>query len=403
MVAIAGEVSAHAATFTVSGTGSRRSIAETVREAPAGSTIIVRPGIYREPPIVIDRSLTIIGEGRPVIEPKEAGTLVRIVANDVVLRGLTLTTVVPSHVEDRAAVRFERVQGCVVEDNEIRDAPFGIYLSESSDCRILRNVVRGGGPARRPLGNAIHLWNSIRVTVTDNVMPDHRDGLYLEFVREATIERNRAERNSRYGLHFMFSNRCAYRNNTFAGNGAGVAVMYTREVEMERNDFESNRGPTAYGLLLKDISDSRLEDNRFSRNSVGLHIEGGGRLTVARNHFIGNGWAIRLMANSPQNRFEGNVFVGNSFDLSTNSRGTSAIVSGNWWDRYKGYDLNRDGHGDVGFRPVRLFSLLVATNPPSMILMRSAFVDVLDAAERALPVLTPETLVDPAPLMVMPR
>jgi nitrous oxidase accessory protein len=291
----------------------------------------------------------------------------------------------------------------VVEDNEIRDAPFGIYVSESSNCRIARNVVRGGGPARKPLGNAIHLWSARQMTVTDNVVTDHRDGLYFEFVQDTAIERNRSERNGRYGLHFMFSHRCAYRDNRFVHNGAGVAVMYTREVDIERNEFDSNRGPTAYGLLLKDISESRLDANRFSGNTVGLHIEGGGRLTVSHNRFTGNGWAVRLMANSPQNSFAGNAFEGNSFDISTNSRTTSATVSGNWWDRYKGYDLDRDGRGDIAFRPVRLFSLLVTTHPASTILMRSAFVDLLDAAERALPVLTPETLVDAAPLMVMPR
>jgi nitrous oxidase accessory protein len=43
----------------------------------------------------------------------------------------------------------------------------------------------------------------------------------------------------------------------------------------------------------------------------------------------------------------------------------------------------------------------VSSHPPSVILMRSAFVDLLDAAERALPVLTPDTLVDKAPLMVI--
>ena len=85
------------------------------------------------------------------------------------------------------------------------------------------------------------------------------------------------------------------------------------------------------------------------------------------------------------------------------SRATSAEVRGNWWDRYTGYDLDRDGRGDVPFRPVRLFSLIVASHPPSVVLMRSAFVDLLDAAERALPVLTPETLVDAQPLMARPR
>ena len=89
--------------------------------------------------------------------------------------------------------------------------------------------------------------------------------------------------------------------------------------------------------------------------------------------------------------------------MSTNSRSTTAVVSGNYWDRYRGYDLNRDGKGDVAFRPVRLFSLLVASQPPSVVLMRTAYVDVLDATERALPVLTPGSLVDPAPLMAVSR
>jgi len=392
-----------AETLTVSSSGPLRSVAEAVRQAPAGSRIIVRPGRYREMPLVIDRPLTITGEGRPVIEAAADGTLIRVVADDVTVRGLALTGIVGSYVEDRAAIRFERAHRCVAEDLEVRDAPFGIYASESSDCRIVGNVVRGGGNGRRALGNAIHLWNSRRMIVANNVVTRHRDGLYFEFVQDTTIERNTSEGNARYGLHFMFSNHCVYRDNRFVRNGAGVAVMYTRQVAMERNLFHANRGPTAYGLLLKDISESRLAGNRFTENTVGVLIEGGGRLTFAGNRFAQNGWAVKLMANSSGNRFEGNVFEGNSFDMATNSRSTDGVVSGNWWDRYDGYDLDRDGRGDVAFRPVRLYSLLVANDPPSVILMRSAFVDMLDAAERALPVLTPETLVDRAPLMKVPR
>ncbi len=240
------------------------------------------------------------------------------------------------------------------------------------------------------------------MTVADNVVSGHRDGLYFEFVQDTTIERNTSERNGRYGLHFMFSHRCAYRDNRFAWNGAGVAVMYTREVEMDREHLpRQSRSdgirPAAQGHQRQPACRQPLR-----ANTVGLHIEGGGRLVVSANRFTGNGWAIRLMANSPGNRFDANVFEGNSFDMATNSRSTAAAVAGNWWDRYRGYDLDRNGRGDVPFRPVRLFSLLVANNPPSVVLMRSAFVDVLDAAERALPVLTPQTLVDASPLMERP-
>jgi nitrous oxidase accessory protein NosD len=47
-----------------------------------------------------------------------------------------LTKVASSHVEDRAGLKFERVRRCRVERVEILGAPYGIYVSESSDCRI---------------------------------------------------------------------------------------------------------------------------------------------------------------------------------------------------------------------------------------------------------------------------
>ena len=66
-------------------------------------------------------------------------------------------------------------------------------------------------------------------------------------------------------------------------------------------------------------------------------------------------------------------------------------------------DLDHDGVGDVPHRPVRLFSLLVERNEPTLILLRTPVVKVLDAAERVLPSLTPEMLADPTPLMRRPR
>ncbi len=390
-------------TIVVSPTGPVRSLGQAVKQAASGSRIVVRAGTYREQPILIDRPLTVVGEGRPVIEAAAPGTLIRVTADDVTLEGLVLTKIEPSHVEDRAGVRFDHVRRCAAERLEVLDAPYGILVSESEECRLAGNTIRGAGARQRAPGNAIHLWNARRMTLVDNVVSGHRDGLYFEFVQDTTIERNVSERNQRYGLHFMFSHGNAYRWNRFERNGAGVAVMYTHDVIIEHNDFRENRGPTAYGLLLKDISESRLHANRFHENTVGLLIEGGGKLTMTANRFTGNGWGVKLMSNSSGNRFEGNVFDGNSFDMTTNSRATEAVVAGNWWDRYTGYDFDRNGRGDIPFRPVRLFSLLVASHPSSVVLMRSTFVDLLDAAERALPVLTPETLVDAQPLMVRPK
>jgi len=176
-------------------------------------------------------------------------------------------------------------------------------------------------------------------------------------------------------------------------------VMYTKHVEMVNNTFENNWGAAAYGLLLKEIGDSRLEHNRFAHNTTGLLADGANRLVATNNQFVDNGWAVKLDASTLEARFTDNDFLGNTFDVATNSREHTSSFSGNYWDDYTGYDLNRDGTGDVPYHPVRLFSLVVERHSPSIALLRSAFVGLLDAAERALPSLTPETLVDSKPRM----
>ena len=118
-----------------------------------------------------------------------------------------------------------------------------------------------------------------------------------------------------------------------------------------------------------------------------------------RNEFIENGWAVKLDASTVDGSMTRNNFVANTFDMASNSRDPSTKISGNYWDAYRGYDLNRDGIGDVPFRPVRLFSMIVENHPPALVLLRSTFVDLLDAAERVLPALTPSMLADARPAM----
>jgi nitrous oxidase accessory protein len=306
-------------------------------------------------------------------------------------------------VEDRAAVRVGEVSRCVIEGNQMENTFFGIYLAGSSGCRIARNVLRSAGTSEDRSGNGIHLWTARDVDVLDNRISGHRDGVYLEFTHDSRVSRNTSEGNLRYGLHFMYSDNCHYTNNTFRANQAGVAVMYTKRVTMTDNVFSDNWGPAAYGLLLKEISDSRLERNRFTRNTTALLADGAMRMAARDNVFANNGWAVKLMASTQDATLSGNTFINNTFDIATNSRTSGATITGNYWDQYEGYDLDRDGRGDVPHRPVRLFSLIVEQNEPLLILLRSAVVSLLDRSERVLPSLTPETLADTSPLMRRPK
>lgn len=376
-----------------------RSVGAAVAAAHNGDTVVVHAGLYREPQIVVDKRVAIIGDGAPVLDGEGKHAILLVTADDVTVRGLVLRNVGTSFVEDRAAIRVNRARGCVIERNRLENAFFGIYLANVTDCRVSANVIRASATRETESGNGIHLWTSRRITIVGNQVSGHRDGIYFEFVHDSDIRDNLSTGNLRYGLHFMYSDDCRYVQNVFRHNGSGVAVMYTKRVQMTGNRFEDNWGSAAYGLLLKEISDARLERNVFAHNTTGLLADGANRIVAEHNEFVGNGWALKLEASTVDGRFERNNFSENSFDVATNSRSPSTTFANNYWDTYRGYDLNRDGVGDVPHRPVRLFSMLVEHNPPALILMHSAFVELLDGAERLIPTLTPDALVDARPIM----
>jgi nitrous oxidase accessory protein len=385
--------------LTVSARGPFRSVTEAVAAAHTGDTVVVHAGTYREPLIAVTKSITIVGDDEPVLDGGGRHGLLLVTADDVTVSGLVLRNVGTSFVDDRAAIKVDHARGCVIERNRIENTFFGIYLANVTDCRVMYNTVRGTATRETEAGNGIHLWTSRRITIIGNQLEGLRDGIYFEFVHDSKITGNISQRNLRYGLHFMYSDGCEYVANTFRHNGSGVAVMYTKGVSMTANHFEDNRGAATYGLLLKEISDATLERNVFARNTTGLLADGANRIVAVRNQFIDNGWALRLDASTVDGEFTRNNFTGNSFDVATNSRSPSTRFAGNYWDDYRGYDLDHDGVGDVPHRPVRLFSVIVAQRPASLILMHSVFTTLLDGAERVMPSLTPETLTDPTPAM----
>ncbi|WP_138430977.1 nitrous oxide reductase family maturation protein NosD [Fodinibius saliphilus] len=375
------------------------SINDGIDRAEPGDTLIIEEGLYKEYDIKVDKPLTILGDGDVTIDGDRKGFILVITADDVTVKNIEIKHASTSFMEDYAGILIEETDNTLIENVTLTDNYFAIYLAKTTNSVIRNNHITASAKRETQSGNAIHLWYSKDVTIEDNYVAGHRDGLYFEFVEGATISGNVSENNIRYGIHFMYSDHCRYEDNTFRNNGGGVAVMYTSHVEIINNRFEDNWGSAAYGMLLKEINRSKIVGNEFYNNSVGLYIEATSRNEFKYNTFRQNGWAVKLMANSTDNIFTKNNFVANSFEVATNSMKNYNEFNNNYWSHYEGYDLDRDGIGDVPHRPVRLFSILVEKQPQSLLLLRSLLIDILDAAERIMPVLTPETLVDSQPKM----
>ncbi len=377
-------------------------IAAALAAARPGDTVVVHAGLYREHALVVSKPLVLRGDGWPVFDAEGAGTILTLAADGIRVSGLVFTNTGTSFVEDRAGIRVARRRDCTIEHNRFDHVMVGVYLDSARACAERDNMLEGIAVTQLAGGNGIHAWASETLAIARNRIRGHRDGIYFEFVHAALVTDNDVAGSARYGLHFMFSHGCTYERNVFRANASGVAVMYTNHVVVRGNTFADNRGGSAYGLLLKEINDSRVEDNAFEGNSTGLYLEGSLRNSVAGNLFARNGWGVRVLADAAGNTFSGNAFLGNAFDVATNTMTPTSAFRGNWWDRYDGYDLDRDGTGDVPYAPVRFFAVVAERVPAAVILLRSLLVDLLEVAERVAPVLTPEAFKDAAPRMTPP-
>ncbi len=367
--------------------------------AANGDTVLVEAGHYHEKNIIISKSIFLIGINHPVLDGDHTYEIISIKANGVLVEGFTIIHSGISSIEDYAGIKIYSCRDVVIRNNILDDTFFGIYTQHGTNCTIEKNTLVSYSKEEQQSGNGIHCWKADSMRIIANNITGHRDGIYFEFVTNSIIWRNISEKNMRYGLHFMFSNNDAYISNVFKNNGAGVAVMFSNHVKMINNYFEENWGDGAYGLLLKEISDSYIEANHFVKNTAGIFMEGASRIQVEKNVFEANGWAMKIQASCMDVTVVKNNFMGNTFDVGTNGSLVLNSFNNNYWDKYEGYDLNRDKLGDIPYRPVSLYAMIVERNPPSMILFRSLMTSLLDKTEKILPSLTPENLKDEHPLM----
>ena len=389
----------HARILTIGSNQSFKTIQSALERAKDDDTLLVFPGTYAEGHLSIKKRICLLGFGQPILDGDFKYEVITILRDSVTIRGFHIQNSGVANLEDPGGLRIKGVSHVEVSNCFLTNNFFGIYLENAKACRIQDNVVLSHGVSEEQIGNGIHAWKCDSLIITHNYVSGHRDGIYFEFVSNSIIWRNTSKQNVRYGLHFMFSNHDSYITNTFHSNGAGVAVMFSNHVTMMNNKFLKNWGDASYGLLLKEISDSHISGNKFLENTIGIYMEGTSRLEVNKNLFLKNGWGMQIQASCLENIISQSNFQGNTFDISTNGSVVLNSFTTNYWEKYQGYDLDKNGIGDVPYRPLSLYSVLVEKNPTSMLLYNSLMVELIDQSEKIFPSLTPENFIDNSPAM----
>ncbi len=372
--------------------------------APGGTTLCLAPGAYAGP-LRVGAGVTLSGPREAVLSGGD--TVVTLAGAGAALEGVTI---------EGSGRRFDRLdaavfvsgEGARIEGLRIRGALFGVRAERTRGVVIRGNEI-SGDPAR-PLGlrgDGIRLWEVYDSTIADNRLADGRD-LVAWYASRNRFERNHVER-GRYGLHFMYSHDNRVEGNTFADDVVGVFVMYSRRVTLANNRLLRAGGAAGIGLGVKEAGDLLVRGNSFVANTTGIFVDTNAGDPTERNRFEGNelrfhDCALLFHGAVERNEFVGNRFRDNRVSVAVEGRGDAraALWRGNEWDEYVGYDLDRDGVGDLPHQPTSLSSDWIAQIPALAFFRGSVALGAVEWLGRALPLFQPtRLLVDPEPRLAL--
>lgn len=374
--------------------------------AKVGDTVHVPAGVYREH-IRIDKPLSLIAEGHVVIDGMASGDIVEIAAPNVTFRGFVVRDTGIDLDKENAAIRV-LADHAVIENNTLEDILFGIDLKQAPDAIVRGNCIGGKDLDIARRGDGLRLWRSDRTLIEHNTIHDGRDSI-LWYSQNVTVRGN-ISRRCRYGFHLMYSDDVVIENNELTHNSVGVYLMYSKGVTLRGNRLLSNRGPSGYGIGLKETDQFSITGNLIAANRAGIYLDGSPFTSIKpgdifHNTIACNDVGLTFLPSVKGNVIAANNFVDNIEQVCVSGRGEltgndfAAGNRGNFWTDYAGYDADSDGIGDFAHESVTLFENLLDREPKLRLLLFSPAQQAIEFVGRAIPAIRPEPkFFDPAPL-----
>lgn len=382
-------------------------IEDALAAAADGTTIEVQGGEYGGP-LVIEKPVTLIGRDSPVIDGREEGSVVELLAPNITFQGFIVRNSGSNFDQEDSAIVVEGAYARVL-DNQLTNALFGINVAQAPDSVFARNYILGKDVDMGVRGDAFKIWYSHRVQVLENHAVRSRD-LLVWYSDGVTIRDNLVE-DGRYGFHFMSSNDGTAEHNRLVNNSVGIYLMYGKGFVMRDNLLQGSRGPSGHGLGLKEVDGVLVEGNIICDNRIGVFIDNSPLSPHIHNTFRNNLIAYNdqgfgVLPSSRNNVITRNSMVDNLEQVAILGGGElgdnqwSENGAGNFWSDYAGYDADNDGVGDLPFRSEQLSEQLMGAWPDLQLYRFSVAETAVDFGSRAVPMFRSEPkLTDDYPLV----
>jgi nitrous oxidase accessory protein len=393
-----------AAQWVVSPSGPFTTIQKALEAASPGDTIVVRGGVYQQP-LVVEKSITLIGEDWPVIDGGGLGSVVTLNAAGIVFRGFEVRGSGSEPDRDHSGIALKAAD-ILVENNRLYDVLFGVFVARADRAIVRNNQVTSKAEydiARK--GDAIRIWYSQDVLIENNFVREARD-VVAWYANGIRMVDNHIE-NGRYGIHLMYCNEIEISRNRLLDNSVGIYTMYSDDVVIAENDIRRQRGPSGYALGFKDANNVLVHGNLLVDNRVGAFLDGtpyrpNGFANFENNIFAYNDIGVLLMSFVKGSEYTSNTFWENVQQTGLQGSGKAGINhwQGNYWSDYAGFDADGDGFGDLPYRSERFFESLTGQEPRLRAFIFSPSAQALEFAAVTFPIIKPQPkLEDPRPAM----
>jgi nitrous oxidase accessory protein len=424
-----------AASLTVAPTDNR-ALQTIIAEAAPGDKLTLEAGSYAGP-ITMNKPLVLQGKPGAAIIGNGKGSVITVEAPGAVVRGLAVSgSGRDLMVRDSGIYVAQSATGALIENNDVTDNMFGIYLFGAVDAVARANRVVGLKNGRSSeIGNGVTVWNAPGAKVLGNEISYGRDGIATNASKRNVFSGN-TFRNLRFAIHYMYTNDSEISDNVSIGNAVGYAIMFSNRLKITGNWSEGDRD---HGLLLNSANSSDIRNNtvlgrmqpaerwlsrgvqssehgmpKLDNEDFGtgaaerlgpekcVFIYNANKNRFTENHFEGCAIGIHFTAGSEGNAMSGNAFINNRNQVKyvgTRFIDWSSEGRGNFWSDNPAFDLDGDGIGDNPYRPNDLVDQVLWTSPQAKLLTTSPAVQVIRWAQSQFPALLPGGVVDNHPLM----
>ncbi len=259
-----------------------------------GHTIVVDAGTYYAD-VVVNKSLTLQGEGLPTIDADGLDDAINITVDDCVVRGFRCVNAGNSGISISSS-------NSEIYDNTCENNDIGIYLVYSHNNTVANNTFVNDGLL------AGSYKNSVKNNTVKNNTVNGKSLIYLEDVSDQTI--------------------------TDAGQ---VILVNCDNITVKNLDLSD----TTIGIELFETNNSRILNTSVSNNHYGISLGYSSNNMLVGNDVSNNVGGISLSLSSSGNRIYHNNLIDNSIDQAssdntgTNSWDNGYPCGGNYWSDYE--------------------------------------------------------------------